>query len=445
MPRILHLGFGNFHRAHQAWYTEAANRREGAPRWRITGVSMRRPDLRDALAPQGNGYTLVIRGLDGPRFERIELHDEIIVAAEDPGAVIDRIADPDTSIVTLTVTEKGYHLDPRGGLDLSDPQIRADLDTALPRSAVGLLAQGLARRQSSGAGGLTVVSCDNIPGNGRKLHAAVARYAEAAGLDLDLSGDAARFPDTMVDRITPATTDDLRRSVGEATGRDDPEPVLTESFSEWIVEDAFAGPHPDWASVGVEIVADVAPFEQRKLRMLNAAHSYLAYAGLLAGHDFVHEAVADPVLRAGVERLFDEAATTLPEAVRDSIPGYRAALLARFDVAEMRHALAQIAMDGSQKLPIRLLPIVAAHRDRGVDAPQARVAIAAWIAWLIRSVETGRQIHDPAAEMLAGIVRDQKDTTARCCALMAHLAPGAVSERWLDTLAGDTDRLLENA
>ncbi|MGR3464549.1 mannitol dehydrogenase family protein [Limimaricola sp.] len=445
MPRILHLGFGNFHRAHQAWYTERANRDGDAPHWQISGVSMRRADLRDALAPSGFGYTLAVRGRDGLDLERVTVHDEILVAAEDPGAVLDRIADPDTRIVTLTVTEKGYHLDPRSGrLDLDDPQLRADLDAPLPRGAIGLLAHGLARRADADAGGLTVISCDNISGNGRKLRAAVTRFTRAAGLGKEgLTSDRVTFPDTMVDRITPATTDALRATIAETTGQPDPAPVLTERFSEWIIEDAFAAERPAWDRVGAEIVADVAPFEARKLRLLNAAHSYLAYAGLLAGHRYVHEAIADPELRAGVERLFDEAAATLPEAVRDTAPSYRATLLARFEVAGMRHELAQIAMDGSQKIPMRLLPTLQDLQGRDRPAPQATAAIAAWIAWLVRAVAEGHPIHDPAAERLAGIVTAQPDRQALCREVMAYLAPEGLPQGWIDALARRTDAYLQ--
>ncbi|SDE68509.1 mannitol dehydrogenase family protein [Limimaricola pyoseonensis] len=446
MPRILHLGFGNFHRAHQAWYTELANRRaEAAAPWRITGVSMRRPDLRDALAPEGFAYTLAIRGRDGLDLERVTVHDEILVAAEDPEAVLRRIADPETRIVTLTVTEKGYHLDPRDGtLDLADPRIRADLEAERPQSAVGLLAHGLARRAGSGAGGLTVISCDNISGNGRKLRAAVARFAQAAGLEIGgTAGDRVTFPDTMVDRITPATTEELRASVAAATGRPEAAPVPTETFSEWIVEDDFASDRPAWDRVGAEIVADVAPFEARKLRLLNASHSFLAYAGLLAGHRYVQDAIADPALRAGVERLFDEAGATLAEEIRDTLPAYRAALLARFDVVEMKHELAQIAMDGSQKVPVRLLPIVRALRQRGLPAPQATTAIASWVAWLVRAAEKGRPVHDPAADGLLKIAGSRTGTPALCRALLEQVTQEPLPEDWIADLAGRTDRILE--
>ncbi|MEM7723084.1 MAG: mannitol dehydrogenase family protein, partial [Pseudomonadota bacterium] len=243
MPRIVHLGFGNFHRAHQAWYTQRANAITGSD-WRITGVSMTRPDLRDALAADGFSYTLAERGAEGLKTSRITVHDRVLVAAEDPRAVVAEIADPQTQIVTLTVTEKGYCLGPDGRLDLNAPAIVEDLRTGAPRTAIGLLAHGLAARAAIGAP-LTVLSCDNLPENGEKTAEAVARFAEAVDTRIaPYLSEKTRFPSSMVDRITPATTNAIRAEISALTRKTEPSPVLTEAFSDWVITDDFATPHP---------------------------------------------------------------------------------------------------------------------------------------------------------------------------------------------------------
>ena len=276
--------------------------------WKITGVVMRNVPLFEAMRADG-GYTLGIRGAGGLATEWIEVHDRLILASRDAPGVIAAFADPELHVVMLTITEKGYCLTPEtGALDLTHSAIRGDL-TGAPSGAIGLLVHGLSRRASAGLGPLTVISCDNISGNGRKLRAAVDAFAGAAGLAMHPGNS---FPDTMVDRITPATTEAISGEIAAKTGRIERAPVMTEAFSEWIIEDDFAGPRPEWEKVGAELATEVAPFEMRKLRLLNAAHSYLAHTGLLAGHSFVHEAFADPALQAAVERLWDEAGATLP-------------------------------------------------------------------------------------------------------------------------------------
>lgn len=377
MPRILHLGVGNFFRAHQAWYTQ------GCPNWKITGVSFRAPAIRDRLAAQGYAYSLVIKDAVGTRIERITCIDKMLVVAEDPTALVAEIADSNTSVITLTVTEKGYHLGPDGTLDPDSLAIRDDLNGGA-LTPVGALARGLAARQT----GITVLSCDNLPDNGRKLEAAVTTFAKAAHLTLPAQ---ISFPSCMVDRITPATTDDIRSEA------QDPMAVPTEAFTEWVIEDRFAGPRPDWP--GVQWVDDVAPHEMRKLRMLNGAHSYLAYAGTLRGHSFVHEAIADPVLREGAQAIMAEGATTLPAAVQAQAQPYADALITRFENPNLHHRLRQIAMDGSQKLPIRILATLA---DRGgVASPALAAAVDAWVAFVRAEVAAGHRLDDPLADDLA--------------------------------------------
>lgn len=429
MPRMLHIGLGNFHRAHQAWYTAKAT-----DDWRITGVVMRNEALFDILQER-RGYSLGIREADGLHVEHITLHDRVLLASRESAAVVDAFADPDLHVVTLTITEKGYCLDPATGrLDLTHPDIASDLE-GQPSHAIGLLAQGLAHRMAEGLGPLTVLSCDNLSGNGRKLAAAVEDFAKNANLYLNSDN---RFPDTMVDRITPATTQALSHEIAAAAGQPAVAPVLTEAFSEWVIEDDFAGMRPDWENAGAELVPDVAPFEMRKLRLLNAAHSWLAYAGLLARHRYVHEAMADPALRKGVERLWDEATTTLPQAVIGTLPAYRAALIDRFAVAEMRHELIQIAADGSLKMRERIVPLIRA----GAENSQAMDAIAAWIAFTLRAHRDGVAVSDPKATEIAKRIDEAKDISEAGTRLANLIGVTDISPAQLDALSARVTSLV---
>ncbi len=375
MGTILHFGLGNFARAHLLDYTDQAGG------WDVVGVSLRSSSVRDGLARQGFEYDLCVQG-QGVR--RIKTLRDVLVAPNDRAAIFDVMADAE--IISATVTEKGYHLDAAGNLNLQDPAIAADLAGQGPATLIGFLAFGLAERRKP----VTVLSCDNRMENGKTLETAVADFAEAAGLDMDW--DAVRFPNAMVDRITPATTDAVRAISG------DPMAVPTEAFSEWVIEDSFAGPHPDWPNV--QLVDDVAPHEVRKLRMLNGAHSLLAYAGLERGLTYVHEAVRDPVLRPLVSELMKDAGATLPAALQAQAPDYAEALLQRFENPELAHRLDQIAMDGSQKLPYRFVPTL---RETGSQA--AIAGIRAWISYCISETAKGKALNDPCALEIASAVK----------------------------------------
>lgn len=373
MGRIVHIGLGNFARAHLLDYTADASG------WDVIGVSLRSAKMRDGLAAQGFAYDLCVQGVG---VKRIEVLRDVLVAPEDPNKVLTALVTAD--IISATVTEKGYHLDQQGLLDLNDPAIQADLAGGGPVTLIGFLAHTLARRETP----VTVLSCDNRVENGSTLRKAVARFADQAGLVIDW--DRARFPNAMVDRITPATTDAVRAISG------DPMAVPTEAFREWVIEDDFAGPRPNWPDV--QIVRDVAPHELRKLRMLNGAHSLMAYAGLAAGHVFVHEAVADPDLRRQVTGLMAEAGATLPTSVRGQVADYATALLRRFENPELKHRLDQIAMDGSQKVPYRF---VGTLRDAGAVAPHVAAALKAWVAFCTAQTAAGHALEDPLADQLA--------------------------------------------
>lgn len=401
MPRVLHIGVGNFFRAHQAVYTQ------GAGGWSITGVSLRSPAIRDDLAAQGFDYALAIRDAEGERLERITVLDDILVAPEAPEAVLTALADPEVAVVTITVTEKGYCLGPNGALD--PEAVAADLADG-PQTLIGYLARGLARRDTP----VTVVSCDNLSGNGRALSRAVRAFADLADLTLDF--DAVTFPDTMVDRITPRAPADLSEYVAQV-GLPAGAPVVTEGFTEWVIEDRFAGPRPAWEDAGATIVADVARFEARKLRLLNGAHSFLAYAGRNRGYDFVHEAVADPDLRRVCSAVMACAATTLRGFAQEEVVGYAVALLARFDNPALRHSLAQIAMDGSQKMPVRIAPVLSElHAQGGETGPHAR-ALAEWCRFVVRETGAGRALDDPLAEALTQAANAEDPVAALCCAI----------------------------
>ncbi|MBK7819505.1 MAG: mannitol dehydrogenase family protein [Tessaracoccus sp.] len=395
--RILHLGVGNFFRAHQAWYTDRAT---DADRWGIAAFTGRTPAIADALRPQDGLYTLLTRAADGDRAEVISSLSAVH-PADDHEAWLGYWRSPDLAFVTLTVTEAGYLRDATGAVDLAHPAIAADVAalrdarTAPVLTAPAKLVAGLLTRRAAGAGPLALVACDNLPGNGAALAHVVTSLAEE--IDPELSGWTAQnvhFVSTMVDRITPATTDEHRAAVATLTGRADASPVPTEPFSEWIIQGAFPVGRPAWESAGARIVDDVSPFEHRKLAFLNGSHTLLAYAGPLLGHHTVDEAIADRRCLAWVEQWWDEAGAhvTLPSA---ELAAYRAALLDRYRNPRIRHLLAQIAHDGSQKLPIRTLPTVLAERAAGRSAAAGARTIAAWILHLRGC---GTPVHDASAE-----------------------------------------------
>lgn len=402
---VVHLGIGAFHRAHQAVVFDDALR-SGDLRWGILGVSLRSPGVRDQLNPQDGLYSVVVRDGVADRTRIIGAVQGVLVAPEDPAAVVAAMASPDVHIVSLTVTEKGYRLDPAsGGLLTDDADVAADLaDLSRPRTAPGFLVAALAERRRQGLPPFTVVSCDNLPHNGARVRSAVLAMAEAHDPALaEWIATEAAFPQTMVDRIVPATTPDDIAAQAATLGVRDEGMVKTEPFTQWVVEDRFAGPRPDFAALGVQLTAEVAPWEDAKLRLLNGAHSSIAYLGGLAGHAFVHEVVAIPAFKAFVERLWDEAETTLNPPPGLDIPAYRADLMARFSNPSLQHRTRQIAMDGSQKLPQRLLASIAARLDAGQSIDALSLGVAGWIRWQGGVTETGETftVDDPMAARLA--------------------------------------------
>ncbi|PVM86681.1 mannitol dehydrogenase family protein [Caulobacter endophyticus] len=402
---VVHFGPGAFHRAHQAFYFDQLLAND--PRWGVCAVSLKSPGVRDALSPQDGLYTLA--QLDHETsFRVIGSILEVLVAPEDPEAVFARLAAPQTRIVTLTVTEKGYTLTGEGKLDTTHPDIVHDLaEPRRPVSAVGYIVEGLRRRFAAGLSPYAVIACDNLADNGWRLKAATVAFAQA--VDPALASwieQNAAFPRTMVDSITPATDDALRARVQAATGLADAWPIQREAFTQWVVEDVLGDGAPDLASVGVTLTDDVRGFERAKLRLLNGVHSTLAYAGLLKGHETVFEAVGDPSLEALARDLMAKDIIPTLTAPRGlDLAAYAEAILERFRNPEIRHLLSQIAWDGSQKLPFRILGTVKDALDAGRDVDRLAVPIAAWFHFLKARAAEGAAVTDPLADRLLAVVQ----------------------------------------
>jgi len=404
---VAHLGPGAFHRAHQAWFFDRLL--ETDPRWAISGVAPKSVTIPDALAPQDGLYALA--ELEAvTRVRVIGAMTEVLAAPREPAAVLARLAAPTTRWLGLTVTEKGYGLAPSGDLDAGNPDVAADLagrGRGTPLSAVGWVVAGLAARRAAGHPPFVVASCDNLPANGRKLRHAVLQMAAARDADLAawIEGEV-RFPSSMVDSITPATDDALKTLVENRLGLVDAAPVQREGFVQWVLEDDLGPEAPDLGAVGVTLTSDVEAYEAAKLRLLNGAHSSLAYLGLAHGFETVAEAAADPALGAFIRDLMiiDIApAVRAPKGM--DVGGYIEAILKRFANPAIRHRLIQIAMDGSQKLPIRLLATTQAALDAGRPVSRLGQAVAGWMAFVARQTAAGRTLQDPLASRLAATVR----------------------------------------
>ncbi|HEY4172134.1 MAG TPA: mannitol dehydrogenase family protein, partial [Rhodopila sp.] len=405
-PRIVHLGLGAFFRAHGAVYTEDAG-----GDWGIVGVSLQRPDQRDRLASQDCLYTTLERDGSGTRARIIGSVLSVLVAPEDPGAVIAALRA--ASIVSLTVTEKGYcHNPATGRLDLAHPDILHDLaHPDAPRSAIGFIVAGLAVRRVTGLKPFVVVTCDNLPANGRLLAGLAWDFAALRDPALaDWIAMNVAFPSTMVDRIVPAMTPADVDDAQAAIGLSDAAPVSHEPFRQWVIEDRFgdAG-RPAWEKAGAQIVADVAPFEHMKLRLLNGAHSALAYLGYLAGCETIFDAVSDPVLNGFVCRLWAEIVPMVPAPPDTDLRRYTDDLLVRFANPTVRHRTWQIAMDGSQKLPQRLLGTIRERLAAGLPIPSLALSVAAWIRYVGGVDEAGQPIdvRDPLAVRLRALANSE--------------------------------------
>jgi fructuronate reductase len=384
-PGIVHLGIGAFARAHLLPLTDAAIVASGDLRWGVVGVSLRQPDTRDALQRQHGLYTLVLRDGQGVGLQVVGSLLRLLVAPEDPQAVTSQLAAATTRVVSLTITEKGYHAEPGGAADF--------------------IARAMQRRRAAGQGGVTLLSCDNLPANGRVLQRVVQQRAAALEPGLcDWIDSHCGFPCCMVDRIVPRTTDADRAQVATALGVHDAWPVVGEPFIDWVIEDRFVAGRPDWGAGGARWVCDAAPAEKLKLRMVNGSHSALAYLGTLAGLTTVDEAMALPALRAFIDRLMrDEVQPTLAPLPGLDLEAYRGRLLQRFANPALQHHLLQIAMDGSQKLPQRLLGTARDRLAAGASLTRLALVVAAWMQFLQGHDEAGRPhaIDDPLGPALS--------------------------------------------
>ena len=421
---IVHLGLGAFFRAFGAVYVAEAMAKSGGD-WGILGISLQSATTRDALAPQGWAYTALELGPDGEVPRVVEVLTGVLVAPEDPEAALAALADPAVRIVTLTVTEKGYCHEPAtGALNLSHPDILHDIAAPLPRSAPGYLVRALQRRRTAGLAPFTVLTCDNLPDNGRVVRGVVLALARQIdpGLAEWIAAEG-RFPATMVDRIVPATKPEDVARLAAVTGRLDAAPVLHEPFRQWVIEDDFVGgQRPDFAGVGVQMVANVTPYEHMKLRMLNGTHSSLAYLGYLAGHETIADTVADPVFAGFVRQLWrTEIIPTLTPPPGADLSRYAEALFARYSNPKIRHRTWQIAMDGSQKLPQRILGTLADNLAAGRPCPGLILAVAGWMRYVGGVDARGQaiEVKDPLAAQLRALSDSAPEAAGKVAALLS--------------------------
>jgi fructuronate reductase len=380
--RIVHIGLGAFHRAHQAWFTAQVDKEK---QWGIVAFTGRSAKAAEELASQDGLYTLITRSEGGDEFEVIDS----IVRAEDGNdteAFTSAIANPQTAIVTLTITEAGYGMDASG-----------HVDTVNPPATLHRLAVALETRRRVNGQPIAVVSCDNMPSNGALLKVAMGDLFASFGAESVAWMNAnVSFVSTSIDRITPKTTEADIATVLAETGWDDCSPVVTEPFRDWVLEGDFPLGRPAWENAGARFVDHIEPFENRKLWLLNGSHSLLAYAGQLRGHETVAQAIADETCLEWVEVFWNEAVQHLPADGLD-LPNYRAALLGRFRNGKIAHRLAQIAIDGSTKLRVRIAPTAKAELAAGRDAKGCAVAIRAWVDFVI--AKTGR-VEDSQAQAI---------------------------------------------
>nr|WP_246308677.1 mannitol dehydrogenase family protein [Kineosphaera limosa] len=410
---IVHLGIGAFHRAHQAAYTEDAMIATGDFTWGICGATQRSPRVREDLVPQDGLYGILVRSPQRAQLRVSGAVREVLSPTDQADLLTARLADPAVRIVSLTVTEKGYRRGGDGTLDVTHPDVAADLaDGSAPRSAVGRLTRGLQGRMRGCGAPVTVLCCDNLPNNGAVVRGLVhdfcAALPTAEGDELaGWIGQHVTFPTSMVDRIVPATTaGDIAEAQG-ILGVQDRGLVVTEDFRQWVIEDDFAAGRPAWESAGAEFTDDVEPYEHMKLRILNGSHSTLAYLGALAGYETIAQTVADPRLAEVARGLIrEDVIPTLAPAGQTDLAAYGDQIMARYENPGLRHRTIQIAMDGSQKLPQRLLGTVRDRLSAGARPTWATVGVAAWMAYVASErAADGRELplDDPLADRLQSV------------------------------------------
>ncbi|HHT2967295.1 mannitol dehydrogenase family protein [Citrobacter koseri] len=413
--RIVHFGFGAFHRAHQALLTDRVLNAQGGD-WGICEISLFSGDrLMSQLREQNHLYTVLEKGANGNQAIIVGAVKECLNAKLDSlAAIIEKFCEPQVAIVSLTITEKGYCIDPAtGSLDVSNPRIIHDMQHPTePHSAPGILVEALHRRRERGLSPFTVLSCDNIPDNGHVVKNAVLGMAEKRAAELAAwIQQHVSFPGTMVDRIVPAATEESLDEITRELGVADPCAISCEPFIQWVIEDNFVAGRPQWEVAGVQMVDDVLPWEQMKLRMLNGSHSFLAYLGYLAGFQHISDCMQDSAFREAAYRLMiNEQAPTL-RITNVDLSRYAASLIERFANPALKHRTWQIAMDGSQKLPQRMLEGIREHLARGSDWPLLALGVAGWMRYVSGVDDAGAtiDIRDPLSEKIRLLVESSSD------------------------------------
>jgi mannitol 2-dehydrogenase len=415
---VVHFGVGGFHRAHQAMYHDRLMNAGKALDWGICGVGVMPADrrMKETLDAQDGLYTLVVKHADGTYEPRvIGAITEYLFAPDDPEAVVEKLAAEATRVVSLTVTEGGYSIDPvTGEFDAQAPDVAHDLEPgATPRTTFGLVTEALRRRRERGLAPFTVMSCDNLQGNGHLSRLAFTAFARLRDAELgDWVAREVRFPNSMVDRITPVTTDDDRAEVRERFGVDDRWPVVCEPFTQWVLEDAFSLGRPPYEDAGVQVVEDVEPYELMKLRLLNAGHQALCYFAYLAGYRLVHEAAQDPLFRAFLRGYMDDEATpTLAPVPGVDLDEYKHTLIERFSNPEVRDTIARLCAESSDRIPKWLLPVVRRQLETGGPIGHGAAVVASWARYAEGVDEQGEPIEvvDRLAGSLTAIARRQRE------------------------------------
>ena len=425
VPRIVHLGFGAFHRAHQGVYADI-QAAEHSSDWGYYEVNLIGGEQQIAdLKQQDNLYTVAEMSANAWTARVVGVVKKALhVEWDGLETVLAAMCEPQIAIVSLTITEKGYfHSPATGQLMLDHPMIVADLNNPhQPKTAVGVIIEALARRKAAGLPAFTVMSCDNMPENGQVIRDVVTCYAHAIDVELEKwIVENVTFPSTMVDRIVPAVTADTLDKIEQLTGVRDPAGVACEPFRQWVIEDSFVAGRPEWEKAGAELVSNVLPYEEMKLRMLNGSHSFLAYLGYLAGYQHINDCMEDEnYLRAARELMLQEQAPTLKVQGVD-LQGYADRLIARYSNPALRHRTWQIAMDGSQKLPQRMLDSVRWHLVHDSRFDLLALSVAGWMRYVGGVDEQGQAIdvNDPLLPIIQNVVQNSNEGEDRVQALLA--------------------------
>lgn len=412
---MVHIGVGGFHRAHQAIYTEQLLNLGHAEQWRICGAGVRSADkaMKEALASQDYLYTLCeLDDADDTAIQVVGVIADFLLVDEDHEALLERLSSPDVRIVSLTVTEGGYFTDDSSGeFKISDPAIIRDLENPTsPMTMVGLIAEGLFRRRATGIKPFTVMSCDNLPHNGDVARAAVLGYAALRDSSLhDWIATEVSFPNGMVDRITPMTSDQHRQLLAARTGIEDAWPVVAEPFLQWVLEDKFCNGRPEWERVGVQFTDDVTPYEEMKIRLLNGGHLAMTFLGTLLGYEYAHEVMEDELLCDYVRDYMDKDVTPLlSDAPGIDLTDYKDTLIQRFSNRAICDQLTRICSDAAAKFPKFVLPTLRGQIKRGMPLERTALIIAAWTHYLRGVDEAGREypILDPSLPLLQSAVAE---------------------------------------